>query len=278
MNGKTGEKIEEIILRHSGRGMHILKNYLCGNYCERAAEKLLSLPTGPVLLTTGFYVDGHAETDGPPGTMVLAKALQKLGYRPVIVTDGYCRDFFEAVGLEVRYVDARASREDYREILQETRPVALISIERCGRNIRNDYENMRGISIHAQTARTDLMFEEARREGIPTFGIGDGGNEIGMGNLKEVISRELSLVPCEVEVDYLIIATVSNWGAYALAAYLQRLTHQKVLTTYEAIEEYLKTIVGLGSIDGVTKDASPSVDGFPPEIEKEILDALWKAA
>lgn len=273
-----GEKIEEIILRHSARGMNILKNHLCGNYCEQAARKLLSLPPGTVLLTTGFYVDGHAETDGPPGTMVLAKALEKLGYEPVIVTDAYCRDFFEAVGLKVCYVDQRSSREDYREILHKTNPVALISIERCGRNIRNDYENMRGISIHAQTARTDLMFEEARREGIPTFGIGDGGNEIGMGNLKEIILKELSLVPCEVEVDYLIIATVSNWGAYALAAYMQRLTHQKVLMTYEAIEAYIKTIVSLGSIDGVTKDAVPSVDGFPPEVEKEILDALWQEA
>ena len=52
--------------------------------------------------------------------------------------------------------------------------------------------------------------EMARQEGIPTFGVGDGGNEIGMGNLKEVIMSKLALTPCDIEVDALIIATVSN--------------------------------------------------------------------
>ena len=271
------ETVEDIILRHSKRGMHVLRKYMDTHYCQKAVEKLLSLPYGNILLTTGFYVEGHAETDGPLGTMTLGKALAKLGYHPILVTDKYCKGFFEVEGLEVKYVHLGAGKEEYEKLLEECHPVALISIERCGRNVQNDYANMRGISIKDKTARTDILFEMARQEGIPTFGVGDGGNEIGMGNLKEVIMSKLALTPCDIEVDALIIATVSNWGAYALAAYMQKIKKIKVLPTYKEIENYLKTIVRMGSVDGVTKEQAMSVDGFSLEVEREILEELHRA-
>ena len=46
-------------------------------------------------------------------------------------------------------------------LLSKYAPVCLISIERCGHNLRNDYANMRGISIAGQTAPIDKMFELA---------------------------------------------------------------------------------------------------------------------
>ncbi len=52
--------------------------------------------------------------------------------------------------------------------------------------------------LFRNTARLDYLFEH----GIPSVGIGDGGNEIGMGNLAEVIPG----------VDRLVLASVSNWG------------------------------------------------------------------
>ena len=158
--------------------------------------------------------------------------------------------------------------------MEKFAPAALISIERCGRNVKNDYANMRGVSIKEYTARTDWLFIQARKQGIPTFGVGDGGNEIGMGNLKEVISGKLELVPCKVKVDTLVIATVSNWGAYAIAAYIQKMTGTKVLPGFSEIKEYLSLIVNMGSVDGVTKEQTLSVDGFSLDVEKEILDGL----
>lgn len=275
---KRRETVEDVVLRYSKRGMHILRKYMDERYCQRAVEKILSLKKGSVLLTTGFYVAGHAETDGPVGTMALAKALIKLGYRPVIITDEYCRGFFEIEGLEVRYMDVEDGKKEYQALLREYEPVCLISIERCGRNIRNDYANMRGISIKSETAKTDLLFEIARKTRIPTFGVGDGGNEIGMGNFKEIITEKLSLIPCDVEVDDLVIATVSNWGAYAIAAYMQKMKKVKVLPSYSEVERYLKKIVKLGSVDGVTKKQMLSVDGFSMEVEKEILEELHRVA
>lgn len=275
---KKQETVEDVIMRYSRRGMHVLRQYMEDCYCRKAAEKVLSLDRGKILLTTGFYVEGHAETDGPLGTMALSKALKTFGFLPVIITDKYCRGFFETEGLKVEYIEVNAPGESYEKLIEKHRPVCLISIERCGRNARNDYANMQGVSIRQQTAKIDLLFEKAREKGIFTLGVGDGGNEIGMGNLRQIIAKKLSLEPCTVEVDMLVIATVSNWGAYAMAAYMQKLEHVEVLPSYAEIEGYLKRIVSMGSVDGVTKKQSLSVDGFPIEIEKEILTDLRRVA
>mgnify|MGYP000805052960 FL=1 len=37
------ESIEDIVLRHSGRGMNILQNHLDSHYCRHAAQQILSL-------------------------------------------------------------------------------------------------------------------------------------------------------------------------------------------------------------------------------------------
>ena len=50
--------IEDIILRHSQRGMDVLRPYMPKAFCEEAVEALLNLPHGVIFLTTGFYVAG----------------------------------------------------------------------------------------------------------------------------------------------------------------------------------------------------------------------------
>lgn len=270
---------EDIILRHSGRGMNLLKAYLPEDYCTRAAKEILSWEKGVVFLTTGFFVAGFAETDGPAGTIVLSKALQGLGYRPVILTDAYCKDFFEPEGLETVYLDLSMGREELLSLVPKYSPVGMISIERCGINTRDDYENMRGISIREHTAPIDELFE-AENTKIPTIGVGDGGNEIGMGNLKDVIAEKLSLVPCRVKTDFLVIASVSNWGAYGIAAELEKLTGEKVYSLIDGkspadkVEESIARMVKTGSVDGVTHERVAHVDGFEAKVEREILDEL----
>ena len=226
------------------------------------------------LRDTGFYVAGYAETDGPLGTEVLAQALKKLGYQPVIVTDALCKDYFEPMGLEVEYVPFDADASFYQDLLLKRDPVGLISIERCGINSKNDYANMRGVSIRENTATIDQLFSLAHKKGLPTWGVGDGGNEIGMGNLKDVISKKLSLVPCVNKVDHLVIATVSNWGAFGMTAYLEKLTGVHVFPSYENMHKYLEQTVAIGSIDGVNKVHVCTVDGYPAEVEEEIVNAL----
>ena len=268
---------EEVTLRYSKRGMTLLKEYLQKDYCKKAAEKLLQAPKGNVLITTGFYVAGYAETDGPIGTLAVAKALEGLGYHGIVITDKYCEGFFELKNISVEYVAIDADQSVYEEILEKYRPVYMISIERCGHNLENEYANMRGDSITGQTACIDTLFELAAEKKIPTIGVGDGGNEIGMGNVRQVILEKLELNPCVVTVDDLIIATTSNWGAYALAAYMAKLSGRPVFITYEEIEEYMAQIVALGCVDGVTKQKKMGTDGFSMVIEKEIITSLKEA-
>lgn len=282
---KRGKRmIEDVVLRYSKRGMTVLREYLRKDYCRAAAEALLEKPCGAVFLATGFYVGGFAETDGPVGTFFLAGALKKLGFTPVIVTDRFCAGFFDGSGFEICCMETEAGTQEYEKLLERFLPVALISIERCGRNRENDYANMRGASIAEHTAKIDLLFESAAARGILTIGVGDGGNEIGMGNLADVIDEKLSLTPCTVPVSHLVIATVSNWGAYALAAYLQREAGrrrgsreneaQSLLPDFAEVEAYLKHIVALGSVDGLTREHTATVDGFSLETEREIVEAL----
>lgn len=268
---------EEVTLRYSKRGMTLLKEYLQEDYCKRAAQKLLQAPEGNVLITTGFYVAGYAETDGPLGTLAVAKALEGLGYHGIVITDKYCEGFFELKNISVEYVAIDADQSVYEEILEKYQPVYMISIERCGHNLENEYANMRGDSITGQTACIDTLFELAAQKKIPTIGVGDGGNEIGMGNVRQVILEKLELNPCVVTVDDLIIATTSNWGAYALAAYMAQLSGKPVFITYEEIEEYMAQIVAMGCVDGVTKQKKMGTDGFSMEVEKEIITSLREA-
>jgi hypothetical protein len=292
---------EETILSHSQRGMHRIVPHLETRFCAAAARAVLTWGRGTVILTTGFYVAGFAETDGPAGTLVLAKTLRGLGFDPVILTDRFCANFFEWEGLAVEYLPVDATDAECAAVLDAYDPVGMISVERCGVNVRDGYENMRGVDISAHTAPCDRLFEMVgpgpdveptfaafrsalRRRRVPTVGIGDGGNEIGMGNVKHVIANELDLVPCRVTVDSLIVASVSNWGAYGLAAELQRLSRQEVFSMIDdmpvtlKVERYLERTVKMGSVDGVTCKHLAHVDGFDASVGLGILDALAASA
>ncbi len=266
--------IEDIILRHSQRGMTQLRPHMAADYCRQAAEEIFSWERGVVFMTTGFYVAGYPETDGPTGTAVLASVLREMGFRPVIVTEPENEALFTIRGFETLGAPVGSEEGFFRQQMEAYRPVGLISIERCGLNAQGDYANMRGLSIREHNAPTDILFAIAAEYGVTTVGVGDGGNEIGMGNLAEVIEKELSLVPCVVKVDYLVIASVSNWGAYGLAAYLSILAGRHLMPSYDWASAYLEETVSIGSVDGITHERVAHVDGFDGTVGKEILDAL----
>lgn len=217
----------------------------------------MDLPRGNVLLTTGFYVAGFAETDGPSGTWAVALALKKLGFHPVIVTDDLSRNFYEPEGIETVYMSMEAGEKEAADLLEKYQPVLLFALERCGVNRSGDYQNMRGKSIRPFTAPCDLLFTLSEGR-IPSMGVGDGGNEIGMGNLADVIAEKLPLVPCVVKVDYPLIATVSNWGGYGLCAAWSTLSGKNLLPSADAVIAFLQHCVDVGSVDGVSCKHEPT--------------------
>ncbi len=122
---------------------------LCPGHLAHAAQSLADGATH-VGLVTGFYVPHAeipaAETDGPPGTALLAYTLQKLGIQTTIVTDQLClpavRAAIGAMQFEVAVVAAphlpkeqESSSEWASEFLSNGHGKDLshlISIERVG--------------------------------------------------------------------------------------------------------------------------------------------------
>jgi D-glutamate cyclase len=123
---------------------------------------------------------------------------------------------------------------------------------------------------------TEYIFDEINFNNVKkhiettTIGIGDGGNEIGMGKMPhETIVKNIpngDLIHCRVPTDHLIVAGVSNWGAYALAAGIYVLREAKPpadLFDPDREREILEVMVREGPlVDGVTGKQTATVDGL----------------
>jgi hypothetical protein len=245
-----------------------------------------------VAVVTGFYIATAeppcAETDGPLGALFLARALLPLGFRVVFFTDEYCAEALEA-GLEACGLGARGVVPVMPILpdvgaLQHARRPHLIALERVGPSYHDGRcYSMRGRDITAHTEPAHLMFEEAaRKPEITTIGIGDGGNEIGMGKIHpEVIERNIprgALIACRVPTDHLIVAGVSNWGAYGLAAGVRLLRgapHDPALFDTGRERELLQIMVDRGPlVDGVSGQRTAAVDGLPFDRYAKVLEQI----
>jgi len=263
-------KIEDILVARNLRGMKSVQPCLVPGYCMRAAQ-ILRKCQGHVLIGTGFPVVETFETDGPVGTIALYNALEKLGATPVIVCG---RPLSEALASNYRVHEIRVGDHDHREqeaieALDKYTPQAIVSIERPGQAADGSYYNMRGENISARTACFDTFMNLSE---CPTIAIGDGGNEIGMGKVGEAL-EDLKIVPAVTGCDELIIADVSNWGAYAIISLLS-VWHGNDLLKEIDPDGILQYISQLGSVDGVTRINQLTEDGLPVSEGKSVLREL----
>lgn len=267
------KSIEDIILQHSTRGMDKIQKHYPYEHTKNAVEAFLKLPKGVVFIYTGFYVAGFAETDGPLGAYFMARAFDELGYTPIIITDEFCENYFH--DFQTIYIPLLGlEKEAYNAILEKYQPICHLSIERCGQNKEGLYLNSRGVNIKEFTAPVDELFKLGNQSAM-SIGIGDGGNEVGMGSFEEVLSNKEDFFDyCVVPCDYPIIASVSNWGGYGFIAELEKSLHGELLPSFEEVDSYLSFIVAKGSVDGIKRESVKSVDGKEWSIEKEILTAL----
>lgn len=239
-------------------------------------------PLRKLAVVSGFYVPaaGAPETDGPGGAAILARAFQREGRVCEIWTDVRC--------IEVLAECAKAAgcAENTARIapasLKERAPDGIIFVERLGRAADGRYYNFKKQDISEWTAPLDVLADEAAELGIHTIGIGDGGNEAGMGNFyAELCALLPGYAAClsVVRAEFALTADVSNWGAYALAEALSFVWG--VRRGIEPGEEtkMLEAAARAGAADGISGSCETSVDGFcAAALEKKIaeLDALSK--
>jgi hypothetical protein len=183
-------------------------------------------------------------------------------------------------------MEIKAAQKEAKRILDEYKPSLVISIEKCGRNSKGEYHSMRGVNLSSLHARIEPLIEEANKRGLLTVGIGDGGNEVGMGNIKEAVEKfvpnaQVCQCPCkggiaaESKVDVLVTASISNWGGYGVEACIAYLTEKlEALHTSQLEESMLKHSVEAGAIDGVSGRNELSVDGVPGPLNQSVVSML----
>ncbi len=254
----------------------------------RLAGEHLAAEARSVGIVTGFYVPDAptpaAETDGPIGAILLADVLQSMGCDVCLITDELCaaaiRAAVSACGADLELmicpVCSRASGGLHESFWSDPRQAALthlVSVERVGPAMASDPDqdqcrNMRDTPIDDWSADLYRLFEQ-RPAHVRTIGIGDGGNEIGMGGYWQQVGDTRPPPPnaCRTMTDWTVLAGVSDWGAMALAAAV--CMHREDITPLDAwgsarIEHGLTRMVADGpDIDGCTFRPEPTVDGLP---------------
>ena len=239
-----------------------------------------------VLLVTGFVArpTWAAETDGPSGTAVLGRALRRIGARVAYLADPPVAPLLEAClralgePRELVAVPAEpvAALRVAREAVRAFEPTHLVAVERPGRALDGGYYNARGRSITAVNAPLDTLFLR-RRPGTVTIGVGDGGNEIGMGRVRARVVRDVpngAKIASVVRTDHLIVGGTSNWGAWGVVAHLALATGRALLHTPAEEARLTRAMVRAGAVDGLTGVAQPSVDNLPLGLHQALLETL----
>jgi hypothetical protein len=252
------EAIEALLVARNLRQMAVARRALEPGYYLRGARHLHGT-SGTVIIATGFPVADTFETDGPVGAMALYGALQTLGARPVIACGTPLSHALASHYrvLELRARDLESARREAREQLQALKPEAIVVIERPGIAGDGRYYNMHGEDISTACHCFDPYISEAS---CPTIAIGDGGNEIGMGNIAERLT-DIDVTVSVTRCDELLVADVSNWGAYGMIALLALWSGRDLLRSVSPLE-LLRHVSARGSVDGVTGENTLTEDGL----------------
>lgn len=230
---------------------------------------------------TGFYVPKGtppaAETDGPVGAALLLHGLAAVGIPGRLATDEPCADACAAAlrGAGIGHVplDVVPLGAPLDPAIAAWRAAGIthaLSIERCGKASDGRPRNLRGEDIGGHTAPLDDLFLAGP---WTRLAIGDGGNEMGMGALpRALIAADIAngeAIACATPADHLIVAGVSNWGAWAILAALCLLRpdwRPHLLPSLDAAldRRVLETLVHEGpAVDGISRDRTLTVDNHP---------------
>lgn len=267
---ELSQAIENLLVARNLRHMQTAQAALTPGYYLRAAQALRNI-TGSVIIGTGFPVTDTFETDGPVGAIALYDALESIGADPWLacappLSVALAEDYQV---LELTADNLEAAEREAVSVLEDLQPQAVISIERPGLAEDGLYYNMRGEDISPRCAYFDPFLNRAQ---CPTIAIGDGGNEIGMGNIREAISK-LDINASVTGCDELLVADVSNWGAYGLIAFLELWSGKNLLADISP-SEILEYLSARGSVDGVTRENTLTEDGLDAEEGYSVIRSL----
>ncbi len=240
-----------------------------------------------ILLTTGFYIlSAEAiETDGPPGAIILADTLMKAGKTVTLIFEDHSEAIMtrgmQSIDADIPYAVVTPDGGFDLDSLITPDTTHFVALERPGRASDGYYYNFKGKDISEYHMMLDDFFLECGRKNIITIGIGDGGNELGMGKVSEAVD---SFVPfdrpfsCKTLAHYSICAGVSNWAGYGLSALVSAMNGNNLMPEPEKLLTMLHAIVQAGAVDGVSGKQETTVDGLEPRWETGIYDEMFTIA
>jgi len=250
----------------------------------------------------------QGEDDGPVGAATLGHAIRwGLGATPVYVCEQHHVDpviaSSNAIGVNIRsYSEAKrygiggaieAAPTDEEaiaswsvELLDKLQPSAIISIERLGPNVHGIIHGATGIAgFHPQVDLSPLLNAAAQRH-IFSIGIGDAGNELGFGRIIDDVKRiqpfgRKCQCPCEggmatvTATDVLVVAAVSNWGAYGIEAALSLALGRADLPHSPEVERrVILSCLQAGGLEAMFGSTRFFVDGIAGESSVSMVQML----
>lgn len=306
------DKLEERIQRDEGnRG--IKEILLPRGELYNAAKAILNESIEVIAIITGFpcMLDYNppTETDGPLGALAMARALLACNKQVILITDECNEECILAAAaastLSEQYRGnftlqsfpggAQFDEDDTKALYSLADSIDLIiSIERTGPCQDGSYRTMRGRDMTHLVAPLDdiLLYSQQNNKKIVSIGIGDGGNEVGMGKiLDKILASSIpnaANIACIVPTDYLIVSSVSNWGGYALAVAILTLALKDHANTNLKITEIIdlfvpndhietnicKRLVDAGARDGISGENDLQIDGMPLQTSIKVLNEL----
>ncbi|MGH7277719.1 MAG: glutamate cyclase domain-containing protein, partial [Candidatus Rokuibacteriota bacterium] len=130
------------------------------------------------------------------------------------------------------------------------------------------------------------LFLAAGARGVLTVAIGDGGNEVGMGGLRDIVESHVPNgktcgcgcgggIAAQSEAAALVTAVVANLGASAIAASLALLTGRRdVLASPELEMRSLAACAAAGAVDGQHNECVDSADGLGSRAYAAVLETI----
>jgi hypothetical protein len=238
-----------------------------------------------VAILTGFKVPvqganarlgyvGIQETDGPLGVAFMALGCLQTKKPVSVICDKETLPMVEACLRELAGEDAvravrfliyeaqgegaQAAANAIATALGESRTDLLIPIEVAGRNSHGVARNIGGIDITHLNPDYDTLVQTLAHQ-MDVIAIGNIGNEAGFGGSVTGVPKAFNGkdIQAATAADYVVPATVSNWGGYLMYVGLMRLAGKSKtdMPSVEKHDDAVRAMFAAGAVDGFTRNA-----------------------
>ncbi|MHA1910838.1 MAG: glutamate cyclase domain-containing protein [Candidatus Kariarchaeaceae archaeon] len=233
-----------------------------------------------IIIITGFPYKTTFETDGPIGAINLAEALMSLNKEVQLSAEVELLPIFQKMITD----PPREGRLTFTpiETVAAVEDALLITVERPGENVQGRCHSMLGKNISPKVYPIEQLFQFIKP--YAWVGIGDGGNELGLGRFKEAVEEKIAFgkecqcgcgggIAAEKQAAKTVLAATSNFGALGLALEITKQAQNDWSYSTVKNSQTLKKLNLLGLVDGVT-GGEGTVDSISPELSRKMIEQL----